>query len=82
MMPMWCRVTMIDCHGVAVASSVLAGPAAPGLAAVDDVARLALTARRLGGGVTLSEVSSELRALLELSGFVIGVAGLVVEMEG
>ncbi len=82
MMPKWCRVTMIDRHGVALASGVLEGPAAPGITAVDDVARLTLTARRLGGGVTLSEVSSDFRALLELSGLAIVMSGLVVEMEG
>ncbi len=82
MMPMWCRVTMIDRDGIALASGVLEGPATPGIAAVDDLARLALTARRLGGDVRLSAVSSEFRSLLELSGFVIDVTGLVVEMKG
>ncbi len=42
---------------------------------MDDVARLALLAGRLGGGIVLTEVSPALRTLLEL-------AGLRVEVEG
>jgi hypothetical protein len=71
----WCRVTMVGPDGVALASELLEGPTAPDMGAVDDVARLALLAKRIGGGVILSEVSSDLRALLELT-------GLGVEMEG
>jgi hypothetical protein len=81
-MAIWCRVTMIDRNGATVASGVLEGPAAPSVAAIGDVTRLALIAKRLGGDVTLSQVSTEFRALLELSGFTIGGKGLVVEMEG
>ena len=71
----WCRVTMVDPDGVALASGVLEGPAAPDLGTVDDVARLALIAKRLGGGLVLTDVSPDLRALVELT-------GLVVEMHG
>ena len=74
-MPLWCRVTMVDPDGIALASGVLEGPAAPDIGAVDDVARLALLAKRLGGGLVLTDVSPDLRALVELT-------GLVVEMEG
>jgi len=74
-MLMWCRVTMVDPDGVALASGVLEGPAAPDIGAVGDVARLALIAKRLGGGLLLTDVSPDLRALVEL-------AGLVVEMDG
>ncbi len=70
----WCRVTMVDPDGVALASGVLEGPSAPDIGAVDDVARLALLAKRLGGGLVLSEVCPDLRALVELT-------GLVVEMD-
>ncbi len=50
-MPLWCRVTMVDPEGIALAAGVLEGPAAPDIGAVDDVARLALLAKRLGGGL-------------------------------
>jgi hypothetical protein len=75
MMLKWCRVTMVDPDGIAVAAGVLEGPVAPDIGAVDDVARLALMAKRMGGGIVLAEVSPDLRALLELT-------GLVVEVEG
>ncbi len=71
----WCRVTMIGPDGVALASGVLEGPGAPDIGAVDDVARLALLAKRLGGGLVLTDVSPDLRALVELT-------GLAVEMDG
>jgi hypothetical protein len=58
-----------------VACCELDGPGSPGLGAVDDVARFALLATRLGGSITLAQVSSAMRELLEL-------AGLCVEMEG
>ena len=71
---LWCRVTMVDPEGNALASGVLEGPTAPDIGAVDDVARLALMAKRLGGGLVLTDVSADLRALVELT-------GLVVEMQ-
>jgi hypothetical protein len=75
MMVTWCRVTMVSPDGVAMASALLEGPVAPDMGVVDDVARLALLAKRLGGDVLLTEVSRDLRALLELT-------GLGVQMEG
>ena len=74
-MTTWCRVTMVGPDGSALATGLLEGPTAPDVGAVDDVARLALLAKRLGGSVILTEVCSDLRALLELT-------GLAVEMEG
>jgi len=71
----WCRVTVVGPDGAVVACCELDGPRSPGLGAVDDVARLALLATRLGGGITLAEVSPAMRELVEL-------AGLCVEMEG
>ena len=68
MMVTWCRVTMVGPDGVALASALLEGPVAPDMDVVDDVARLALLAKRLGGDVLLTEVSRDLRALLELTG--------------
>lgn len=58
-----------------VGGFVLEGPGDPDLAAVDDVARVALQAARLGGGITVRDVCPAMRALLEL-------AALGVEVEG
>jgi hypothetical protein len=71
----WCRVTMVGPDGTSIACRVLQGSRGPDLGAVDDLARLALQAKRLGGGIRLAEVSPALRALLDL-------AGLLVEVEG
>jgi hypothetical protein len=71
----WCRVTIVGSDGTELVWCTLAGPGAPDLAAVDCVANLALLAKRLGGGLVMSDVLSELWALLEM-------AGLRVEMEG
>lgn len=72
---LWCRVTIVGPDGSELAHYSLEGPGAPDLGVVDDVARLALLAGRLGGGVVLAEVSPTLRALF-------GLAGLHVEVEG
>jgi hypothetical protein len=72
---LWCRVTVVGSDGAKLARCVLEGLGAPDLGAVDDVARLALLAGRLGGGIVLADVSPALRALLEL-------AGLRVEVDG
>ena len=72
---LWCRVTMVDADGTILAKGRLEGPAEPDLSAVDDLARLVLQGKRLGGAIQLTDVSPELCALLEL-------AGLRVEMEG
>jgi len=70
----WCRVRLLDADGAELACCVLEGLGAPDLSVVDDVARMALLGRRLGGGIVLGNVSPALRALLEL-------AGLGVQME-
>ncbi len=72
---LWCRVTMVDADGATLVDGVLEGRRAPDLGAVDDLARLALLAKRLGCGIHLADVSPGLRELLEL-------AGLPVEVEG
>jgi hypothetical protein len=72
---LWCRVMVVGHDGTKLACYALEGPGPPDLGAVDDVARLALQAGRLGGGIVLAEVSAALRALLELT-------GLTVEVEG
>jgi hypothetical protein len=71
---LWCRVLVVGADHAEVACHQLGGPGPPDIGAVDDVARLALQARRLGGRIVLSEVSPALRSLLRL-------AGLCVEME-
>jgi hypothetical protein len=65
---LWCRVSVVGPDGAELSSHVLSGPGAPGMATVDDVARLALMAGRLGGGAVLTDVSPALQALLELAG--------------
>ena len=72
---LWCRVRVLSSDGAELADILLEGQGAPDLGAVDEVARLALLAGRLGGGVVLAEVSAALDALLHL-------AGLAVEVEG
>jgi hypothetical protein len=72
---LWCRVQIVGADHTTLARHQLGGPGLPDLGAVDDVARLALRARRLGGRIILSDVSPALRSLLDL-------AGLTVEVEG
>lgn len=74
---LWCSVTVVGPDGVELACWVLEGPGAPDLGTVDGVARLALLARRLGGGILLAEVSPSLRAILELAGLRLEVEGQV-----
>jgi hypothetical protein len=71
---LWCRVLVVGADHTALARHQLGGPGLPDIGAVEDVARLALRAGRLGGRIVLSDVSPALRSLLEL-------AGLRVEME-
>jgi hypothetical protein len=71
----WCRVDVVNAEGAVLARYALEGPRGPDLRAVDDVARLALLAARLGGGITLAQVCPRMRELLELT-------GLRVEVEG
>jgi len=71
----WCRVTVVGKDGTKLTGCVLLGPGPPDIGAVDEVARLALHAARLGGGISLADVAPAMRELLEL-------AGLCVEVEG
>jgi hypothetical protein len=64
----WCRVTMVGSDGDPIADGVLEGTCGPDLGAVDDLARLALVAKRLGARLKLAEVTPELADLLELTG--------------
>jgi hypothetical protein len=65
---LWCRVTVMGRGGTAVATWPFLGVGRPDLTAVDRLARLQLAAVRVGGGVRLSDVSTELDALLRLVG--------------
>ena len=76
---LWCRVQIVGADHTTLARHQLGGPGLPDLGAVDDVARLALRARRLGGRIILSDVSPALRSLLDLAGLTVEVVG---EAEG
>jgi hypothetical protein len=65
---LWCRVHVMGPDRAALASHRLEGAGLPDLGAVDDVARLALLAGRIGGSIILSDVTPALRSLLDLSG--------------
>jgi hypothetical protein len=85
----WCRVTMVGADGDPIADGVLEGQSVPDLGTVEDLARLALVAKRLGAHLELAEVAPELVDLLELAGLtrlaVLGgpdePVGLCVEVE-
>ena len=65
---LWCRVLILGADRTTLACHHLGGPGLPDLGAVDEIARLALLARRHGGRIVLSDVSPALRSLLELTG--------------
>jgi len=71
----WCRATVVRRDGTVFGEYVFEGAGRPDLGVVDDVARLALFATRVGGRVALFDVSTEMRELLDL-------VGLRVEVEG
>lgn len=58
----------LEATGGGVVVCDVAGLAPPGLAAVDALARLELTARRAGGRIRLKDPDPALRALLDLVG--------------
>jgi hypothetical protein len=74
---LWCQVLVVGPNSVTLAAHRIEGTGTPNLSTVDDVARLALLAGRLGGHIVLSEVAPALSALLELS----GLSGLCGQME-
>jgi hypothetical protein len=65
---LWCQMALIGPGGTVLATRRLCGAGDPGIQAVEDVARLALAAARLGGRVVVTEVSPEMTELLEFSG--------------
>ncbi|HLX89867.1 MAG TPA: hypothetical protein VKR22_15585 [Acidimicrobiales bacterium] len=72
---LWCRVRIEGPDGWTPALATLCGLGAPDIGAMDQLARLALTARRLGVRVVLSDVCAELAELIELAGLT-GPCGL------
>ena len=79
---LWCRVTIVGPEGEEIAYCSLEGSGDPNIGAVDDVARLVFLASRLGGETVITDLSAELRALLELTGLRSELDGLRVEVEG
>ncbi len=71
----WCRIRIVRSDGTPLVDRVLEGQGRPDLEAVDDVARAALMARRLGVGILVTEASPDMAELLYL-------AGLRIEVEG
>jgi hypothetical protein len=59
---------VVNCCKRVLAAEDLIGFGPPGLAAVDRVARLALMARRRRARIVISDVSPEMRELLDLVG--------------
>lgn len=68
MVQQWCRVVIVGADGRVLARCSLGGPGDPGLGAVDELARLALLAGRLGGVMTLLDASPALGEMLDLAG--------------
>jgi hypothetical protein len=72
---LWCRVAVVDAHGTVLVGCAYEGVGTPSLQAVDGVARLALLAKRLGGGLVVSEASPAMCELLDLAGLPVEVGG-------
>jgi hypothetical protein len=71
----WCHLRVRDAAGKEVTRLVLEGQGSPHLGTIDELARLALLAQRLGGSVALTDVAPELAELLELTGLCLEVQG-------
>jgi hypothetical protein len=61
-------IVVLAVGGTEVASWRLAGSARPDLAVIDALARLALTARRLGGAIGVRDAGPELLGLIHFVG--------------
>ena len=61
-------IVVLAVGGMEMASWPLAGSSRPDLTVIDALARLALTARRLGGAVTVRGAGPELVGLIEFVG--------------
>jgi|HubBroStandDraft_1064217.scaffolds.fasta_scaffold35951_5 hypothetical protein len=69
----WAVVTIVGACGAELARTTLAGDRVPDMAAVDDLARLALLARRLRGRAVVSVALPLLLELIELAGLPVKV---------
>jgi hypothetical protein len=65
---MWCRVTVVAPCGSTLSSWLLAGDGRPDLGDIDHLARLQLSVVREGDAMVLTDVGSDLGALLDLVG--------------
>jgi hypothetical protein len=79
---LWCRVTIVGPGDLELGAFALKGPGDPDVGAVDDVARFVLLAKRLGGRLVLTDLSTKLRELLDLAGLPAELAGPCVEVAG
>lgn len=77
----WARVIIVAPDGTRRVQ-LLAGPGAPDLAVVNELARLQLAARRAGCRVRLEDVCAALAELLELAGLRREAGGLRREAGG
>lgn len=71
-------MTTLGPDGTVLARRVLDGPGNPDLEAVDEVARLALGAQRLGGALRIDEMTVAMNELLELAGLSVEALGVPV----
>jgi hypothetical protein len=77
----WCRVSIVGPDDTELVAYALEGPGRPDLGAVDDVARWAQLAGRLGGRMVIADLSPSLGELLELVGLSVEVQGQAEEGE-
>jgi len=69
----WGRLSFVGPDGAILGECVIEGPGRPDMGAVDDVARLQLLARRLGGRIVVETAWPDLLDLLDLSGLPVEV---------
>ena len=74
----WGRIVVIAPGGREVSSWPLEGVGRPGLAVIDELARLQLVAKRAGYGARLRDACTDLAALVDLA----GLAGELLEVVG
>ena len=67
-MDTWYRVTVVGPDAVTLATWTVSGPGHPDLAVVERLARLQLTARRIGQRVVVTDVCPKLSELIDLVG--------------
>jgi hypothetical protein len=80
-MTVWCRAGTVDADGSPTPRQVvIEGAGAPGLAAIAELARWVLEARRAGEGVFIESLAPAMADLLDLAG--LGPASLGIEVQG